>query len=199
MTTDSWDEFAADWDSNPDVLTYANRAFDSWQSKVSPLMGKIAEARVLDFGCGTGLLTSNFSPICLHVVAVDTSPKMIERLKGKIIKADISNVTTLAAPIDAASILEHGNVLGKFDLVVASSVCSFLPDFESTLREVASIMMPGGIFVQWDWLESMPADKIQSAFSRAGMTCLQAETEFSMEGHDSSMAVVMGIGQLPVV
>ncbi|MCH8334286.1 MAG: class I SAM-dependent methyltransferase [Proteobacteria bacterium] len=38
----------------------------------------------------------------------------------------------------------------KFDLVVASSVCSFLPDYNSTLRDLSSALKPGGLFVQWE-------------------------------------------------
>lgn len=196
MTCDRWDEFAEGWGDNPDVLAYANHAFDSWQSRVLPLIENVSDVRVLDFGCGTGLLTSKLAPICQHVVAVDSSTKMIEQLNSKIFKADISNVTTLASSIDATSILQHRDFLGRFDLVVASSVCGFQADFESTLVDIASIMTPAGIFVQWDWLESMPSDKIRSAYSRAGIACLRAEAEFSMRVDNASMAVTMGIGRL---
>jgi len=77
MTADSWDDFAADWDNEPDVRKYADKAFESWQRKAAPLISSMAETRVLDFGCGTGLLTEKLAPLCQHVVAVDTSVEKI--------------------------------------------------------------------------------------------------------------------------
>ena len=196
MTSDAWDDFAADWDTEPDVQTYANCAFKSWQRRVSPLFPNMAEIRVLDFGCGTGQLTEKLAPLCQRVVAVDTSPRMVELLNRKIIETEVKNVTSLVATIDSESIAENRGMLGQFSLVVASSVCSFLPDFEATLCHIATIMEPGGVFVQWDWLDDMPSNKIRNAFSGAGMNCVRVEKEFMIDGKNGSMAVVMGIGQL---
>ena len=151
---------------------------------------------MLDFGCGTGQLTEKIAALCEHVLAVDTSPSMIEQLNRKIIETGLKNVTSLVAIIESESIAENRSMLGQFDLVVASSVCSFLPDFEATLCHIAAIMKPGGIFVHWDWVVDMPSDKIRNAFSGAGMNCLRVEREFTMDSKNGSMAVVMGIGQL---
>ena len=94
------------------------------------------------------------------------------------------------------AISEYRDTLGQFGLVVASSVCSFLPNFEATLCHIVTIMKPGGIFVQWDWIDDMPAEKIRDAFTKAGMSCISAEKEFDLEGKDGPVTVVMGIGKL---
>jgi len=57
-------------------------------------------------------------------------------------------------------------------------------------------MKPGGMFVQWDWLDDMPAEKIRDVFAKAGMICISVEEEFDLAGKDGSMTVVMGIGKL---
>ena len=54
----SWDEYAADWDNEPSALLYADKAFESLQQIVD-----IQDLRVLDFGCGTGLLSQKLSPL----------------------------------------------------------------------------------------------------------------------------------------
>jgi 2-polyprenyl-3-methyl-5-hydroxy-6-metoxy-1,4-benzoquinol methylase len=196
MTSDSWDDFAADWDTDPDAREYAACAFSSWQRRVSPLISNLADIRVLDFGSGTGLLTEKFAPICRQVVAVDNSAQMIDVLDSKITEAGIDNVTSLVATVDDKSIADNQDLLSGFGLVVASSVCSFLPDFEATLCYIATTMNPGGVFVHWDWMDDMPSNTIQSTFSKAGMNCIAVEKEFEMKSTNGSKAVVMGIGQL---
>jgi len=197
MPTDSWDEFAVGWDNESDVRQYADNAYASWQRRVVPLIENIAEIRVLDFGCGTGLLTERIAPLCQKIVAVDTSVGMIDVLDKKIANSGTGNITSLATTIDSDSIAAHPDVLSQFDLVVASSVCSFLPDFEATLCDIATIMNPGGIFVHWDWLENMPIDTVRCTFTKAGLNCISIDRVFEMVGKSGPMSVVMGIGQLP--
>lgn len=73
---DSWDDCASTWDEDPTVREYSNKAFESLIAQV-PLNNAL---RILDFGCGTGLLTEKLRttlPSC-HIVALDVSRKMIE-------------------------------------------------------------------------------------------------------------------------
>ena len=76
--SDSWDEYAEEWDSNADVITYSQKAYDSLCETVNP-----EGLDVLDFGCGTGLLTEKLSPIVSKIVAIDSSEKMISILNKK--------------------------------------------------------------------------------------------------------------------
>ncbi len=84
MTENEWDDFATEWDINEDVRKYSEKAFHSWQLKVAPAVLELSDNRVLDFGCGTGLLSEKLAEICGQVVAIDSSPKMIEILNNKI-------------------------------------------------------------------------------------------------------------------
>ena len=77
MSEDSWGEQAPTWDTNPAVVAYADAAFASLGDRIRPGM------RVLDFGCGTGLLTERIAPHVAEVMAVDASPAMIEVLTAK--------------------------------------------------------------------------------------------------------------------
>ena len=188
---------AADWDIRADARLYAERAFESWNRKVAPLVSDLANCRVLDFGCGTGLLTEKLAPLCGHVVAVDTAAGMIEVLQSKVVEKRIGNVTPLAAAIDADAIGEIRELSDKFDLVVASSVCGFLPDYVSTLRDLSSGLMPGGLFVQWDWLSEMPIERIRGAYKASGLLDLDIVVAFEMAIENEPRPVVMGMARSP--
>ena len=196
MAHDTWDVLAADWDGNEDARIYAMHAFESWSRKVAPSISNFANTRVLDFGCGTGLLSEKLSPLCQSIMAVDTSAKMIDVLRHKIQDSQLNNITPLVATVDEKTIRANSDHLANFGLVVASSVCSFLPDYPTTLRDIATTMLPGGIFVQWDWSSDMPADRIEAAFEMSGLSCVGIAEEFSMTSDGDRMPVIMGIGRL---
>ena len=70
------------------LIRHVNVDDNEWKSK-----------RILDFGCGTGLLTEKLAPLVREVIAVDTSPNMIDVLRRK----EIGNVTTICTDIGGGS------------------------------------------------------------------------------------------------
>ena len=195
MTSDPWNDLATHWDDNADAHAYADMAFESWQRKVAPLISELSLARVLDFGCGTGLLAIKIAPLCRKVVALDSSVEMIKQLEAKVAETNLANVTPLVSTIDRQALVEHSSAIRNFDLVVASSVCSFLPDFDTTLKYVVEAMSPGAVFVQWDWALDMPDEKIRATYAASGLRCLSIENEFEIVSGEGALEVVMAIGQ----
>ncbi len=96
-----------------------------------------------------------------------------------------------------ASIERHSALTEKFDLIVASSVCNFLADYEASLRCLCSMMSPGAYFVQWDWLDDMSIDRIRGAYEATGLKAVAIEEAFAMKVDDNAMPVVMGLAQSP--
>ena len=195
MATNEWDDFATEWDVNDDVREYSEKAFHSWVKKVAPAIPDLSKCRVLDFGCGTGLLAEKLAENCGQVVAVDSSLKMVEVLDRKVEQSGTKNIVTSDITVNATTGKDHPLFASKFDLIVASSVCSFLTDYESTLHDLSSLMNPGGWFVQWDWISDMPEERISEAFRAAKLDEHSVATAFSMESNGKTSPVVMGVGR----
>lgn len=192
MSSD-WDEYAADWDSNTDVVLYSEKAFHSLSSIVS-----LEGLNILDFGCGTGLLTERMSKYADSVVGLDTSSEMLAVLRRK----RLSNVNTIGDELSEKLLNNSALLHSKFDLVVASSVCGFVTDYIGTLLLLKSLLLPGGLFVQWDWLTmgeksrmGLSEEKILDAFNKAGLEMVSISMPFSLSSTDGNMSVLMGVGK----
>jgi len=191
--SDSWDDYAGDWDRDKDVILYSEEAFKSL-SNIIQLNG----LNILDFGCGTGLLTEKMAPHANRVVALDTSLKMLKVLVDK----NLPNVTVIPRPLSEELVAENELLQSKFDLIVASSVCSFLTDYESVLSLIKSLLVPGGTFVQWDWLTlekgldfGLTEEIIDAAFKKAGFSSSFITQSFSLSSSRGSMPVLMGVAK----
>lgn len=195
MRENEWDGFATEWDVNKDVRDYSEKAFHSWQLKVAPAFSELSASRVLDFGCGTGLLAEKLAEKFGQVVAIDSSSKMIEILNSKIRQSGVANIVASDLTVDSTIIKDHPLLANKFDLIVASSVCSFLPDYKSTLCDLSMLLRPNGWFVQWDWISDMPEERIRDAFKTCGLFEQSVEQAFSMDTNGKAEPVVMGVGQ----
>jgi 2-polyprenyl-3-methyl-5-hydroxy-6-metoxy-1,4-benzoquinol methylase len=143
--------YAKDWDIDPTVEEYAKRAFSELLDAI-----KLDGLTVLDFGCGTGTLTQLISPKVKSIVAIDPSSEMIKHLNKKALN-NVSSISDYLSEELAQRLPELGN---QFDLIVASSVCSFLPDYEETLPLLKSLLKKHGTFVQWDWLSNDKSSNI---------------------------------------
>lgn len=189
-----WDEYAEGWDNDPTVITYANNAFSAL-SKIITLDG----LTVLDFGCGTGALSQMLSPKVNNIVALDGSPAMIEALTNKkLANKKLDNVSTICGFLSEALISEQPLLQNRFDLIVASSVCSFLPDYEGTLALLKTLLKNDGLFVQWDWLAEddnapmgLSINRVKQAFSDKRLTDSQISLPFVMHSSKGTMPVLM--------
>lgn len=191
--SESWDNYAEGWDDDDGVKLYAEKAFQSLEGII-----KLDGLTVLDFGCGTGLLTEKLAFYAQKIVALDTSEKMLSVLESK----NLKNVDTLDIELSEEATKSSMLLHTKFDLIVASSVCAFLPDYEKTLGVIKSLLVPTGIFVQWDWMKSeedpdfgFTTKMIEAAFKRAGLRVCSVSESFAIESTKGSMKVVMGVAE----
>ena len=113
--------------ANPALRWMAWRRLEVVARFLDDLAGRQPLDTCVDFGCGTGLLTERMSPHASSIVALDSSNKMIAILNNK----NLPNVTTVAEELSAELINKNASLNNRFDLIVASSVFAFLPDYES--------------------------------------------------------------------
>lgn len=191
---DEWAAPAAAWDDDPAVRAYATAAYESLRSIVREHSIGLRGARVIDFGCGTGLLTERLVAAGAKVDAVDTSEAMLAVLREKNTRHPLPGVTTATVLPEATA--DH-------DLVVCSSVCSFVPDYPGTVVDLVARLRPGGVFVQWDWERSaddahgLTRDEVRSALTAGGLSWIAVATGFEIEVDGQSMRPLVGRGRRP--
>jgi len=130
-----FDKEAASWDAKPSRIKQANDVFKAIAGLVilNPTMD------VLDFGCGTGLVTVQFSPLVHSITGVDSSRKMLEVLQSKIADQHLNNVKTQFLDFDKGGVLE-----GRYDLIVSSMTFHHVRDIEPLLAQFHKITAPSG-------------------------------------------------------
>ncbi len=190
-----WDEFADGWEDDPAAIAYSEAAFGSLVEVLVDRPRPFEGARILDFGCGTGLLTQQLVDRVAAIDATDRSPAMLDVLRAKCERGGETNVRMLGELPPA----------GSNDLIMASSVYSFLDDYPSAVRRLASLLSAGGTFVQWDW-EPDPVDEephgltrvaVSEALTSAGLNEVAVETAFEARVGDLEMAPIIGVGSRP--
>ena len=104
--------------------------------------GLAPSSSVIDLGAGTGTFAVAVAPLCRDVTAVDVSPAMIDLLRARIARAELTNVAVVEAGF--LSYEHHGEPV---DFVYTRNSLHQVPDFWKgvALDRIASMLRPGGI------------------------------------------------------
>jgi ubiquinone/menaquinone biosynthesis C-methylase UbiE len=92
-----------------------------------------AGRRVLEVGCGTGLILSRLAERASYACGVDVSPNMLRGARARGLRVALGSATSL--PFADAS----------FDLVCSFKVLAHVPDIDRALAEIARVTRVGGI------------------------------------------------------
>ena len=97
--------------------------------------------RVLDLGCGTGLVAEAIRPLATHITGVDLSSKMLDIAvsEHRIDKAIVSDMIDFVNP--SKNIGDH-----RYDLVVCGDALVYLGALEDVVNGVSHQLVEGGVF-----------------------------------------------------
>lgn len=93
--------------------------------------------RVLEIGCGTGLLTTQLCGLWpqAHILATDYAPRMLERVRERL------GARVETRLMDAA----NPDVHGPFDVICGNLVLQWLDNPAEALHRLAALLAPGGV------------------------------------------------------
>ena len=130
-----FDKEAAQWDANPGRVKLASEVAEAIIRE-----GVLAKDQdVLDFGCGTGLLTLKLQPFVKTITGVDSSQGMLGMLQEKISTQGIKNVLTRFVDFE-----KGGHAEGAYDLIVSSMTLHHVADTAALFKEWFSLLRTGG-------------------------------------------------------
>jgi ubiquinone/menaquinone biosynthesis C-methylase UbiE len=126
-----YDDFAA-WYERERGRGYHRMLDDIEMNIVAPYA---RGAKVLELGCGTGLILGRVSQIARSAEGIDLSEGMIDKARERGLNVRVGSVTDL--PYDDAS----------FDMVYSFKVLAHVPDIAKAISEAARVTRPGGTMI----------------------------------------------------
>jgi 2-polyprenyl-6-hydroxyphenyl methylase / 3-demethylubiquinone-9 3-methyltransferase len=125
---------------NPLRLTYIRDAACRKFERNVKSLGCLSGLRILDIGCGAGLLCEPLTRLGAQVIGVDPSASNIAAAK---LHADKSHLS-----IDyRCTTVEEMDLRERFDIVLAMEVVEHVSDVGMFLNRCAAMLKPGGLMV----------------------------------------------------
>jgi 2-polyprenyl-6-hydroxyphenyl methylase/3-demethylubiquinone-9 3-methyltransferase len=104
---------------------------------------RLAGARVLDVGCGGGLLAESLARADAQVTAIDLAPTMVETARLHALDSGLA----IDYRVESAEMLANAHA-GRFDVLTCMEMLEHVPDPEATVAVFARLVRPGGdVFV----------------------------------------------------
>ena len=97
---------------------------------------------VMDFGCGTGLISNEISGNVKIIHAIDTSEKMIEMAKQKASDRQIENIEYMHT-----NLFDERFVSGSYDVILVFYVLHLFADSRQVLQRIRELLKPGGLMI----------------------------------------------------
>ena len=162
--------------------------------------------RILDTGCGTGVLGLHFLerfPFA-RLQATDIEPNFLRTTLANAEKrgigpdrivagiADISNPQRLTSLDGVSSTLEDAT----FDLICLGAVVGYADDTEASIRQLLSLLVPGGYLINIEMSESLTGRIVSHRYHYHNITLDRMRDVIREEGCEVS-ATPLGMSHFP--
>jgi len=130
------------WISSHDGQPIAQAQMQVWLDDTLARIQVLGARRILEIGCGTGMLLARLAPGVERYVAIDPSLEVVARLQPELDRRGWHHVRLLAMTADALA--SSPQLLANetpFDLILINSVIQYFPTAHY-LREVISGLLP---------------------------------------------------------
>jgi len=132
-----WDRAASSYDREE------KKDEEKYQKTINQLAQYLkSEYLVLDFGCGTGLISNEISPLVQQIHAIDFSHNMIELAKTKAQKHQITNVQ-----YKQSTIFDDYLKPASYDVILCIHVLHLLESAERVVSRIHELLKPEGLIV----------------------------------------------------
>ena len=136
--TDLFNEKAKDWDDNKMRKMLSSAIGSSILEHVS----LHDQMRVMDFGAGTGLISSQVAPLVKKIVAVDISEAMLNKLVSK---------PELHGKVEiVCQDIIHNPIAEKFDLIMSAMAMHHVKDTPRLIQRFSEHLSPGAFIALAD-------------------------------------------------
>jgi len=148
---------------------------EQWGHRLLATLDLRGDERVVDVGAGTGRDTAALLERLPdgHVVAIDGSTTMLDRLRDRlgavgadrltVLQADLREPLTLSEPVDA---------------VFSVATLHWLPDHEAVFRSLAAVLRPGGV-LRAEWGGAGNLASINAALVDLGLASVNDALQFA--------------------
>jgi amino acid adenylation domain-containing protein len=141
----------AGWNSSYTGDPIPEAEMREWVDGTVERISQLGGQRILEIGCGTGLLLFRLAPSSTFYCATDFSVEALRRLRGELTRLPelASRVRVHQREADDLEGIEEGT----FDVVILNSVAQYFPDagyFLRVLDRVVKVLRPGGFLFLGD-------------------------------------------------
>ena len=131
-----FDKEANSWDDNPLRVKLANDISKSILREIVLL----PRMDIMDFGCGTGLVTIQFRPRVRSITGFDSSEGMLAVFKKKIVEKKLTAIETHHIDLDKGQHLK-----GQYHLIISSMALHHIKNVQPLLNQFYKLLQPSGI------------------------------------------------------
>lgn len=134
-TNEHFDTKARQWDEHPRRQGIAR----TFAAELQKHLNLDSTMELLEFGCGTGLVSMELRQQVASIILLDTSPGMIEVLKEKIARHGIANMQPRLGGLEAIDGSRE-----RYDAIYSNMVLHHVAEPFRSLADLAQLLKPGG-------------------------------------------------------